>query len=113
MFSTDGYCCGEGVGVVVLKLLASVIKEKDIILGVIVGSVVNQNESCDPITVPHSGSQINLYKTLMSLEGVAPESVSYVEAHSTGTSVGDLIDVRVSVKLLKALHRSRLSILAL
>ena len=90
--SADGYCRAEGVGVVVLKPLATAIKENDNILGVIVGSAANQNKNCSHITVPHSGSQINLYQKVMNLAGVEPESVSYVEAHGTGTGVGDPVE---------------------
>jgi len=90
--SADGYCRGEGVGVVVLKPLATAIKDNDNILGVIVGSAANQNQNCSHITVPHSGSQINLYQKVINLSGVEPESVSYVEAHGTGTGVGDPIE---------------------
>lgn len=90
--SGDGYCRGEGVGVVVLKKLEDAIKENDNILGVIVGSAMNQNHHTSHITVPHSGSQINLYNKVMNLAGVTPESVSYIEAHGTGTGVGDPIE---------------------
>jgi acyl transferase domain-containing protein/SAM-dependent methyltransferase/acyl carrier protein len=90
--SGDGYCRGEGVGVVVLKKLEDAVKENDNILGVIVGSAMNQNHHASHITVPHSGSQINLYDKVMSLAGVSPESVSYIEAHGTGTGVGDPIE---------------------
>ena len=90
--SADGYCRGEGVGVVVLKPLAAAIRENDNILGVVVGSAANQNYNCSHITVPHSRSQINLYHKVMSLSGVEPASVSYVEAHGTGTVVGDPIE---------------------
>ncbi|KAE9372419.1 BcPKS19, polyketide synthase [Stipitochalara longipes BDJ] len=90
--SGDGYCRGEGVGVVVLKKLEDAIRENDNILGVIVGSAMNQNHHASHITVPHSGSQINLYNKVMNLAGVTPESVSYIEAHGTGTGVGDPIE---------------------
>jgi len=90
--SGDGYCRGEGVGVVVLKKLEDAIKENDNILGVIVGSAMNQNHHDSHITVPHSGSQINLYNKVMNLAGVKPESISYIEAHGTGTGVGDPIE---------------------
>lgn len=90
--SADGYCRAEGVGVVVLKPLAAAIKENDNILGVIVGSAANQNQNRSHITVPDSGSQINLYQKVMNLAGVEAESVSYVEAHGTGTGVGDPVE---------------------
>ena len=90
--SADGYCRGEGVGVVVLKPLAAAMQENDNILGVIVGSAANQNQNCSHITVPHSRSQVQLYQKVMELAGIEPESVTYVEAHGTGTGVGDPIE---------------------
>ena len=90
--SADGYCRGEGVGVIVLKPLTAAMQENDNILGVIVGSAANQNQNCSQITVPHSGSQVQLYQKVMELAGIEPESVSYVEAHGTGTGVGDPVE---------------------
>lgn len=90
--SADGYCRGEGVGVVVLKPLTAAVQENDNILGVIVGSAANQNRNLSHITVPHSGSQVQLYRRVMQLAGIEPESVSYVEAHGTGTGVGDPVE---------------------
>ena len=90
--SADGYCRGEGVGVLVLKPLTAAMQENDNILGVIVGSAVNQNQNCSHITVPHSGSQVQLFRKVTELASIEPESVSYVEAHGTGTGVGDPIE---------------------
>lgn len=88
----DGYCRGEGAGLVLLKKLSSAISDNDNILGVILGSAVNQNDNCSPITVPSSISQSNLYKRVLSLASMKPSQVSYVEAHGTGTSKGDPIE---------------------
>ena len=90
----DGYCRGEGVGVVVLKPLEAATKENDNILGVIVGSSANQNQNLSHITVPCSASQTNLYDNVLNMAGAKPESVSYVEAHGTGTGVGDPVEYR-------------------
>ena len=81
----DGYCRGEAVAVVVLKPLLDAVKDNDNILGVVVGSAANQNRNFSHITVPHSGSQVELYQKVMKLGGVEPGSVSYVEAHGTGS----------------------------
>lgn len=64
----------------------------DAILGVISGSAVNQGDSCTPITVPHAGSQQDLYNAALSRAGCPPEDVTYVECHGTGTPVGDPIE---------------------
>ncbi|KAF2867263.1 BcPKS19, polyketide synthase [Massariosphaeria phaeospora] len=88
----DGYCRGEGVSVVVLKPLAAALEENHNILGVIVGSAVNQNPNHSHITVPNSGAQTALYRKVIGLSGMESEAVSYVEAHGTGTVVGDPIE---------------------
>ncbi|KAJ6442759.1 Polyketide synthase [Purpureocillium lavendulum] len=88
----NGYCRGEGAGMLVLKPLAQAVADNDRIFGTIVGSAVNQNSSCSPITVPDSGSQSDLYLQAMSNGGVVPSEVTYVEAHGTGTPVGDPIE---------------------
>jgi acyl transferase domain-containing protein len=80
----NGYCRGEGAGIIVLKPLARAIADNDFILGVIGGSAVNQGSNCSPITVPHSGSQSALYKQALATAGVDAAEVSYVEAHGTG-----------------------------
>lgn len=89
----DGYCRGEGVGLVVLKKLTAALANGDNILGVIAGSAVNQNSNSTSITVPHSPSQISLYRKISSLSGIDPGNVSFVEAHGTGTPVGDPIEL--------------------
>lgn len=91
--AADGYCRGEGVGLVVLKKLADATRDGDNILGVIGGSGINQNANCVSITVPHSPSQGNLYERVARQAGVDPRKVSFVEAHGTGTPVGDPIEM--------------------
>lgn len=82
--AADGYCRGEGAGLVVLRPLQDAISHGDPILAVIAGSAVNQGSNNSPITVPDSESQRSLYHKALSLSGVAPEEVTYVEAHGTG-----------------------------
>ena len=83
----DGYCRGEGVGLVVLKKLSAAIAEGDNILAVITGSSVNQNKNETYITVPHGPSQVDLYQKVVRLSHIDPMKVSFVEAHGTGTPV--------------------------
>lgn len=88
----NGYCRGEGAGVLVLKPLRQAIRDGDRILGTVIGSAVNQGSSCTPITVPDSGSQSSLYKRTLTASGTPASQVTYVEAHGTGTPVGDPIE---------------------
>ncbi|KAK6079334.1 beta-ketoacyl synthase [Seiridium cupressi] len=90
----DGYCRGKAVAVVVLKPLKDAIQEDDNILGVITGSAVNQSHNFGHIAAPNSDSQTDLYRKVMKLGGVEPDSITYVEAHGPGTGVGDPIEVR-------------------
>lgn len=89
----DGYCRGEGVGLVVLKKLSAAVADGDDILGIIAGSAVNQNNNCVPIMVPHSSSQSHLYQRVADQAGISSRDVSFVEAHGTGTPVGDPIEI--------------------
>ncbi|KAL2702177.1 hypothetical protein AAEP93_006475 [Penicillium crustosum] len=90
--NADGYCRGEGAGLVVLRPLTDALRNGDPILGIIGGSAVNQGSNCSPITVPNSESQKSLYCKAMIVAGVLPDQVTYVEAHGTGTQVGDPIE---------------------
>ena len=85
--SANGYCRGEGAGVVLLKPLARAIADGDSILGIIAGSAVNQGSNCTPITVPVSESQCSLYREALSAAEVDSKEVTYVEAHGTGKSL--------------------------
>ena len=80
----NGYCRGEGTGLVVLKPLAHAIADGNHVLGVIAGSAVNQGSNRTPITVPDSQSQSSLYRRALSTGGIESTEVTYVEAHGTG-----------------------------
>lgn len=88
----DGYCRGEGAGVLMLKGYSAAVADGDNILAVIAGSAVNQNANTAPITVPVSSSQTSLYTRVLERAHMDPKSVSYVEAHGTGTPKGDPIE---------------------
>ncbi|OAR02343.1 hypothetical protein LLEC1_04192 [Akanthomyces lecanii] len=103
--AADGYCRGEGVGLVVLKTLNHAIRDGDNILGVVAGSGINQNANCVSITVPHSQSQATLYERVARQAGVEPQNVSFVEAHGTGTPVGDPIEMESIRKVFGSPHR--------
>lgn len=90
--SADGYCRGEGVGLVVLKRLSQAVADGDTVLGTILATSVRQSSNKVPITVPYSPSQTALYRKLLSTAGIAAEDVTYVEAHGTGTPVGDPLE---------------------
>ncbi|KAJ0420596.1 hypothetical protein BJY00DRAFT_323834 [Aspergillus carlsbadensis] len=90
--AADGYCRGEGAGLLVLRPPDAALRDGDSIHAVITGTCVNQGANCSPITVPDSNSQRSLYMKALAQSGLHPEAVSYVEAHGTGTQVGDPIE---------------------
>ncbi|KAJ5608144.1 type I iterative polyketide synthase [Penicillium hordei] len=85
----DGYCRGEGAGVVFLKRLSSAIADGDQVLGVIASTKVYQNQNCTAITVPNSLSLAGLFGDVVEQARLEPQAISVVEAHGTGTPVGD------------------------
>lgn len=92
--AADGIVIGEGVGVVVLKLLSRAVADGDDIRGVILCSGVNQDGRTNGITAPAGDAQVALQKEVYRRSGVNPDTVSYVEAHGTGTPLGDPIEVQ-------------------
>ena len=85
----DGYCRGEGVGVVVLKRLHDAQADNDPIHGCILAAVTNHSAEAESITRPHVGAQQALFSDVLARGGVHPNDISYVEMHGTGTQAGD------------------------
>ena len=92
--SADGYGRGEGCGVLVLKRLADAQRDGDRVLGVILGSAVAQDGRTDGIMAPSQHAQENLLRIACRNARVAPVELDYIEAHGTGTCLGDPIEVR-------------------
>ena len=91
--SANGYVRGEGCGIIVLKRLSDAVANQDNILAVIRGTAVNQDGPSGGLTVPNGPSQVAVIRQALENGGVDPASVSYIEAHGTGTSLGDPIEV--------------------
>ncbi|MEU7576558.1 beta-ketoacyl synthase N-terminal-like domain-containing protein [Streptomyces sp. NPDC041068] len=89
----DGMLVGEGVGVLVLKRLSDAVRDHDRILGVIRGSATNQDGRTSGITSPSSTAQSGLLRDVYRRSGVDMGRLRYIEAHGTGTSLGDPIEV--------------------
>ncbi|ARV59085.1 polyketide synthase [Nostocales cyanobacterium HT-58-2] len=90
--SANGYVRSEGCGVVVLKRLSQAIRDGDNILALIRGSAINQDGASGGLTVPSGPSQEAVVRQALKNAGVKPKEVSYIEAHGTGTSLGDPIE---------------------
>ena len=90
----DGFARGEGCGVVVLKLLRDAEADGDRILAVIRGSAVNQDGASSGLTAPNGPQQEAVIREALARAGVAPRLVSYIEAHGTGTQLGDPLEMQ-------------------
>ncbi|WP_018229730.1 SDR family NAD(P)-dependent oxidoreductase [Methyloversatilis universalis] len=90
----DGYVPGEGVGVVVLKRLADALRDGDHIHGVIRGSALGHGGRTSGFTVPTPVGQSEVIADAFAGAGVPASRLGYIEAHGTGTGLGDPIELR-------------------
>lgn len=91
--SANGYVRGEGCGVVVLKRLSEAEADGDRIWGVIRGSAINHGGASTGLTVPHTPALIRVIEDALDQAQISPTDVEYLEAHGTGTTVGDPIEI--------------------
>jgi acyl transferase domain-containing protein/ubiquinone/menaquinone biosynthesis C-methylase UbiE len=92
--AADGFGRGEGCGVVVLKRLVDAQAEGDRILAVIRGSAVNQDGPSSGLTAPSGPAQEAVVRAALARAQIAPRLVGYIEAHGTGTQLGDPLEVQ-------------------
>ncbi len=97
--SADGYVRGEGCGIVVLKRLSEAEADGDRIWAVIRGSAVNQNGVSAGLTVPNGPSQERAMEDALTQAGIAPSDVDYLEAHATGSQLGDPIELNAAASV--------------
>ncbi len=94
--AADGYLRGEGCGVVAVRRLADAEREGDPILGIIRGSAVGHNGFSGGLTAPNPRAQERVIRQAMERARITPELVSYLEAHGTGTELGDPIELQAA-----------------
>lgn len=105
IYAPDGHCRafdakaqgtvgGNGVGIVVLKRLEDAIADNDSIHAVIKGSAINNDGSLKvSYTAPRIDSQAKVIRTAQVMAEIEPETITYIEAHGTGTALGDPIEI--------------------
>jgi len=92
--AADGYVRGEGCGVVVLKRLADAMAAGDPIQAVLRGSAVNQDGASAGLTVPNGEAQAALMRQALAQAQLEGEAIDVLEAHGTGTPLGDPIELK-------------------
>lgn len=89
----DGYIPGEGVAVVLLKPLSKAIADNDNIYGIIKGSAINHGGLTSSVTAPSIAQEAQVIEDAWKDAKVSAEDISYIEAHGTGTKLGDPIEI--------------------
>lgn len=92
--NSNGTVWGEGVGAVILKPLNQAIADNDHIYAMIKASAVNNDGASNGITAPNAVAQEELLADVWQKAKIDPETISYIEAHATGTPLGDPIEIK-------------------
>jgi len=96
---SDGTVVGNGIGLVILKRLEDAMRDKDHIYAVIKGSAINNDGNRKVgYTAPSVDGQVEVIRAAHRVAGVDPMSIGYIEAHGTGTALGDPIEVKALTK---------------
>ncbi|ELR97352.1 type I polyketide synthase [Gloeocapsa sp. PCC 73106] len=92
--NANGYVRSEGAGMILLKPLTQAQQDNDRIYALIRNTAINQDGRTEAIAVPNLEAQIELLQTVYQQAGINPAQVQYLEAHGTGTKVGDFIEIQ-------------------
>lgn len=114
MFSPDGHCrpfdaeaqgtvfANGGIGVIVLKRLADALTDGDTVYAIIKGSATNNDGSVKAgYTAPGIAGQARVFSEALSVAHIDPASISYIEAHGTGTPLGDPIEIASLIQVFR------------
>ena len=91
--AANGYVRGEGVAMIVLKRLSDAVADGDRILALVKSTAINQDGRSGGLTVPNGTAQQSLMRDALRAGGLEPTDLDYIEAHGTGTSLGDPIEL--------------------
>jgi len=103
--AANGYGRGEGVGILLLKRLSAAERDGDHIYGVLRGSAENHGGRASSLTAPNPSAQAEVIKDAHFAAGIDPRTVGYIEAHGTGTPLGDPVEINGLKSAFEQLHR--------
>ncbi|EIW16728.1 type I polyketide synthase, partial [Pelosinus fermentans] len=102
----NGYVRGEGAGMLLLKKLKDAESAGDHIYGIIKGTAENHGGRANSLTAPNPKAQAKLLETAYTKAGIDPRTVTYIEAHGTGTELGDPIEINGLKAAFKELYEA-------
>ncbi|RKZ93723.1 MAG: short-chain dehydrogenase [Candidatus Parabeggiatoa sp. nov. 1] len=102
--TADGYVRSEGCSMVILKRLSDALDEGDNILALVKGTAVNQDGKSNGLTAPNGIAQQKVIHEALKNAGLDAASLGYIEAHGTGTPLGDPIEMEAIGEVIKAKH---------
>jgi len=100
LMPTDLYR-GEGCGAVLLKPLSKAIRDGDAIYALIDATAMNNDGHTMGITTPNPAAQADVIRKALSISRIDPSGISYMEAHGTGTMIGDPIELKSLTKVFR------------
>jgi amino acid adenylation domain-containing protein len=103
----DGYARGEGIGLILLKPLADALRDGDPIHAVIRGSAVNHGGRATALSAPNPAAQVQVIHAAIRAAGVDSGRIGYIEAHGTGTALGDPIEIEALKEVFTHLQGER------
>jgi acyl transferase domain-containing protein/acyl carrier protein len=103
----EGTGGGEGVLAILIKKYSKAIEDKDHIYALIKGSAVNSDGTAIGLTAPNPAAQTSVLMSAWKQAGISPETITYIEAHGTGTRLGDPIELKAATEAFKRFTTKR------
>lgn len=103
----NGVARGEGGGALLLKRYDDAVADGDPIYATIIASEVNNDGHSSSVGAPSPAGQVKLIKAALAKAKVDPETIAYIEAHGTGTKIGDPIEIQALTKAFAELTEAK------